>query len=195
LILLTFKRILACVVATSLRSYKRARREYRPPEIDPELEHQAEALLEQLVADHPFGYHPILEWRRLRTTAGLAYYGEGRIVLSSYILNTPERMALTLKHEYAHLMAVMRYGKEGKGHGKPWQECMLELGLKPEIKHDYEVQRNAPRQTVVYRCQRCSKMLVRRRRLPARKHFVHARCGGGLKLEAVRKITEAAEGP
>jgi SprT protein len=136
-------------------------------------------------------YVPKLTWKKLRVTAGVAFYHRKEIVLSSVVLNTHERLENTLRHEYAHLLAVERYGMKGAGHGSAWRQAMRDLGLNPVVHHDYEVQRNSTRQRVVYRCMKCGTLVDRARRLPSRRRYVHANCGGPLKLEAVNPVGAA----
>ena len=137
------------------------------------------------------GYVPKVTWKRLRVTAGIAYYLRGEIALSSLVLIDEERVRLTLTHEYAHLLAVKRHGRKGAGHGPHWRAAMIDLGLEPKVQHNYPVQRNAKQQKVVYRCLKCGSRLDRARRLPRRRKSVHARCGGALKLEAIERIEAA----
>lgn len=155
------------------------------------LDAYAQRLLSQLSQDFPMGYVPKLTWKSLRVTAGIAYYKRGEIALSRLVLDTEERLRITLTHEYAHLLAVHRHGQKGAGHGRHWQQAMRDLGLEPIVKHDYPVQRNATRQKVVYQCVKCGVKLNRARRLPKRRKYVHARCGGGLRLESVERYDAA----
>lgn len=154
-----------------------------------ELREFATSLLDDLCASHPTGYRPKLIWKRLRVTAGTAYYSTGTIALSAIVLHDEARLSVTLRHEYAHLLAFARHGRKGAGHGLAWRTAMRDLGLEPEVRHKYEVQRNKPRQEVEYSCRRCGKSIFRKRRLPARRRYVHANCGGALKLQTVRAIT------
>jgi SprT protein len=151
----------------------------------------AENLLEKLCAAFPLGYSPTLDWRRLRVTAGVAYYKEGRIALSEILLDGEERLRVTLIHEYAHLLAFKRHGRRGVGHGEGWQRAMKDLGMEARVRHTYEVSRNKPRQQVVYRCSKCGQSFTRARRLPKRRKYVHANCGGPLTLQTVQKVTTA----
>jgi len=152
----------------------------------------ASELLRKLCEDHPMGYVPKLTWKKLRVTAGIAFYHRKEIVLSSVVLDTHDRLENTLLHEYAHLLAVERHGMNASGHGTAWKEAMRELGLSPTVHHTYEVQRNSTRQKVVYRCMRCGTRVDRARRLPRRRRYVHANCGGALRLESIDRIGAAA---
>lgn len=153
---------------------------------DAEMVGHAQRELDRLCASHPLGYRPSIEWRPFRTTAGMAYYRRQAIGLGAAVLTTPDRLVDTLVHEYAHLLAFARHGRAGAGHGEPWRRAMIDLGAEPKVHHTYEVTRNAPRQRVVYRCVRCGASIERHRRLPKRGTYVHASCGGGLRLEEVR---------
>lgn len=172
---------------------KKPKRTLRPPEPSPDQAAWACEVLNDLTQRFPLGYTPVVEWRRLRVTAGLAYYQEGRIALSVSLLNDPERLTRTLTHEYAHLLAYVRHGRRGTGHGPAWQKAMRDLGQEPEVRHRYEAPRNAPRQQVVYRCERCGTLIPRRRRLAQKRRYLHAACGGPIRLHAIEKITDAHE--
>jgi SprT protein len=154
--------------------------------LDGGLHAHAEALLADLMCQAPLKRRPKIEWRSYRVTAGVAYYRAGVIGLSKLVLKTPEQLSTTLIHEYAHLLAYERHGRAGAGHGVLWKSVMIELGQDPRRTHNYEVQRNQPRQEVGYRCIRCGITVVRKRRLPKGRRYVHARCGGDLRLSYVR---------
>src|SRR4051812_26152623 len=120
------------------------------------LEAFANGLLLDLCRQFPMGYVPDLIWNpRLRVTAGVAYYKKGAIALSPLVLVTEEKVGITLRHEYAHLLAVQRHGKRGAGHGAAWRQAMKDLGLEPKVTHAYDVPRNKPRQQVSYECMKC----------------------------------------
>jgi predicted SprT family Zn-dependent metalloprotease len=145
--------------------------------------------LVQLCAEFPLGYVPELIWRGYRVTAGLAYYRKGVIGLSTRVLKDETSVVDTLVHEYAHLLAVKRHGTRAAGHGPAWQKAMRDLGQEPKVRHNYEVERNVARQSVTYVCIRCGKSIVRARRLPKRRRYIHANCGGDLRLAKVERIT------
>lgn len=149
--------------------------------------HLANTELDLLCAAFPLGYRPAIEWRSFRTTAGMAYFRRRAIGLGAAVLTTPEKLRDTLVHEYAHLLAFKRAGQAGRGHSGPWRQAMIDLGAEPRVRHTYEVERNAPRQRVIYRCVRCGTAIERRRRLPRSRVYLHASCGGGLKLEAIQR--------
>ena len=160
--------------------------------VPPELRLAAERALAEAVGKFPMGFVPPVHWRNYRVTAGMAYYRTGIIGLSAIVLKTPEQVRETLLHEYAHLLAVKRHGPKAGNHGAPWQQAMLDLGLKPIVRHTMAVERNVPRQRVTYLCLRCGKLIVRNRRLPKRRKYVHLDCGGDLRLHKVESVSSQA---
>ncbi len=160
----------------------------------PPLASYAEEVLCGLCRSHPLGYQPNLVWKNLRVTAGVAYYKQGLIALSLRVLLDEESLRATLTHEYAHLLAYLRHGQKGAGHGEPWRQAMRDLGETPKVRHNYEVERNTPRQQVTYNCLRCGKAIIRARRLPKRRKYIHANCGGDLRLKSIERVTAAACG-
>lgn len=153
------------------------------------LEAFADSLLSELIRQFPLPSRPVLVWKGLRVSAGIAYYRDNRIALSKVLLTDEERVRSTLVHEYAHLLAYHRHGRKAANHGPHWQRAMLDLGEEPKRTHSYEVERNAPRQRVSYRCLKCGKEFVRSRRLPRRRIYVHSNCGGSLRLISIEKTT------
>ncbi|MGV3618095.1 MAG: SprT-like domain-containing protein [Fimbriimonas sp.] len=150
----------------------------------------AEEELARLCALFPLGYVPELQWRPYRVTAGMAYYRLHAIGLSTRVLKDEAAVRETLGHEYAHLLAVARHGTKAANHGPLWQRAMIDLGLEPKVRHTYDVERNRPRQRVTYRCLGCGASIVRSRRLPTKRRYVHVPCGGDLRLESVAPAQE-----
>ena len=134
-------------------------------------------------------YRPVIVWKGYRVTAGMAYFRTGIIGLSRTVLQTEEAVRVTLLHEYAHLLAVHRSGARAKGHGPAWRRAMADLGLEPKVRHNYEVQRNEPRQRVSYRCVRCGAILYRKKKLPRHRKYMHLNCGGDIRLVHVARVT------
>lgn len=163
--------------------------------VTPELQIQAEAMLDELMRAHPLKARPKLIWKSLRVTAGLAYYRHNAIGLSKNLLVDETRLRSTLVHEYAHLIAIERHGQKAAGHGPYWKRAMADLGAPPERTHRYEVQRNARHQQVTYVCVRCGAQILRSRRLPRSRKYVHVDCGGGLRLMSVEIVTNGAAVP
>lgn len=155
----------------------------------PDLKAFAEQLLLETCNSHPMGYIPTLEWRRMPVTAGLAIYSKRTIALSHILMTEPDRVRITLLHEYAHLLAFHRAGRKGAGHGPAWRQAMQDLGLDPKVRHNYEVKRNKLRQEVVYHCKKCGTEIVRRRRLSMRRRYYHSECGGQIAFQVIRSVT------
>lgn len=153
------------------------------------LAKMASDLLLDLMREHPLAYVPTLEWKNFRVTAGMAYYRVGKIALSRHVIQDETSLVTTLKHEYAHLLAFVRYGKLGIGHGAGWQQAMRDLGLEPKVRHNFEVSRNKARQRVIYECQRCLQLIVRARKFPGRRRYLHVACGGAIRLKRVEAVT------
>lgn len=147
------------------------------------------AELDRLCALFPLGYRPTILWKPYRVTAGVAYYRHGAIGLSTRVLTDEAAVRDTLLHEYAHLLAFYRAGQRGAGHGAPWKQAMRDLGQEPKVRHNYAVERNTPRQQVTYQCVRCGQPIVRNRRLPKKRRYLHATCGGDLRLIRVERVT------
>ena len=133
------------------------------------------------------GYVPSLKWKGLRVTAGMAYYELRMIGLSHRVLKTEDQVRRTLIHEYAHLLAVARQGVKGKGHGAAWQKAMLDLGETPEVRHNYEVERNNRKQIVLYRCSRCGAIIQKSRKFPKGRRYMHIKCGGAIVLHRTQQ--------
>ena len=158
----------------------------------PELKLRAEEILNDLEVRFPLGYRPQILWKALRVSAGMAYYRQKSIGLSTRLITDEERLYDTLLHEYAHLLAVVRYGIRGAGHSAGWKEAMRDLGLSPVVRHKYEVERNGKKQQVIYQCARCKEQFVRVRRLAKNKRYYHVNCGGQIKFIRV-EFTEPSQ--
>jgi predicted SprT family Zn-dependent metalloprotease len=150
----------------------------------------AAELLDDLCARFPMGYKPKLIWKNLRVTAGIAYYDRGAIALSRLLLIDEARVRDTLCHEYAHLLAVHRRGRVAAGHGKHWKQAMADIGAPARIYHSFPAQRNQKRQQVGYRCERCGAVIVRWRRLPHNRRYVHTKCGGQVSFQWVKPVNK-----
>lgn len=152
------------------------------------LAEYAEGQLDILCSTHPIGYRPVIRWKNLRVTAGIAYIRGQAIGLSRLVLTDEASLRETLVHEYAHLLAVHRHGAQGGGHGEPWRQAMRDLGAPPIVHHRFEVARNQPRQAVTYECLKCGRLIERSRRLPRRRKYLHSSCGGEIRLKSVARL-------
>lgn len=115
---------------------------------------------------------------------------EGRILLSANLLDSFEKVEDTVKHEYAHLLAVARHGWRGRGHGAAWRKAMRELGLSPDVHHNYECRRNQTHQVVKYRCVKCGAIIERKRKFPRGKRYEHLNCGGAIHFHSIEPVIQ-----
>lgn len=55
-------------------------------------------------------------------------------------LNTENFLVDTVAHELAHVADIVLYPKRRSGHGPSWKRIMRDLGLEPEVYHDYKTE-------------------------------------------------------
>ena len=161
---------------------------------DPLFNQYALNLLKILSYNFPLGYSPKLEWRNLRTSAGMASDQEGMILLSIPILDSMDKLEDTVRHEFAHLLAVARHGKRARGHGPEWRKAMFDLGRTPDVHHQYDCQRNRSHQVVRYQCQRCGEIIEKKRRFPRGRQYQHIHCGGLIRFHSTLSVMEVVPG-
>lgn len=83
---------------------------------------------------------------RLRTTAGRAFYREGRIELNPSLLATsPKDLDDVLVHEAAHVAVFRLFGEHGAAHGRHWRGLMRLAGVRPDVTHDLPVPKSVRR--------------------------------------------------
>lgn len=126
-----------------------------------------------------------VEWQPLPVTAGVAKWEGFRIVLSSRLLTTEQRVWDTVLHEYAHLAVFEQRGLKAKPHGAEWKDAMAILGQPPEVTHDYECARVRRRRRYVCVCNVCNEEIRRMRPLKAGCAYRHVGCGGLIRMERV----------
>src|SRR5262249_60660810 len=76
-----------------------------------------------------------VEWnRRLKTAAGRADYRQKVISLNPRLMNYPEEIDRTLRHELAHFVAQFREKSRRRisPHGAEWQQACRDLGIAGE---------------------------------------------------------------
>lgn len=142
------------------------------------LKVEADALLDQMLAVYPIGYRPKIIWRKMPISAGKAYFDRGQIGLSTVLITDSLRLQDTLVHEFAHLLAFYRHGRAGTGHGHAWRQAMSDLGAKPEVYHQYPVERRRQERNLVYKCRKCGVAFSRARPLKRGFQYTHRNCGG-----------------
>jgi SprT protein len=88
---------------------------------------------------------------RLRTTAGRAWFAEGKVEFASKIYenNVEQFLEDTVPHEFAHIVANRVYGSTG--HDNYWKQVVAALGSSSTRCHSYEV-KSTKAKTYKYRC-------------------------------------------
>jgi predicted SprT family Zn-dependent metalloprotease len=112
-----------------------------------------------------------IEWNsRLQTAAGRADYRQKIISLNPRLVEHPEEIDRTLRHELAHMIAQFRAGRRRiSPHGPQWQQACTDLGIAGEKRcHTlpFPAKRYAPR--FIYRCPNCRRDFPRVRKLKRR---------------------------
>jgi len=109
-----------------------------------------------------------VEWNsRLQTAAGRAHYRDKLISLNPRLVEHPEEIDRTLRHELAHILAQFRAGRRQiSPHGPEWEQACRDLGIageKPCHTLPFQAKRYAPR--FIYRCPNCRRDFPRVRKL------------------------------
>jgi SprT protein len=109
-----------------------------------------------------------VEWNsRLKTAAGRADYRQKLISLNPRLVEHPEEIDRTLRHELAHFLAQFRAGRRRiSPHGPQWQQACCDLGIGGEKRcHTlpFPAKRCAPR--FIYRCPNCRRDFPRVRKI------------------------------
>jgi len=109
-----------------------------------------------------------VEWNpRLKTAAGRADYCQKLISLNPRLVEHPEEIDRTLRHELAHFLAQFRAGRRRLSpHGSEWQQACRDLGIAGEKRcHTlpFPTKRHTPR--FIYRCPNCRRDFPRVRKI------------------------------
>jgi len=109
-----------------------------------------------------------VEWNsRLQTAAGRADYRNKLISVNPGLVEHPEEIDRTLRHELAHILAQFRAGRRRiSPHGLEWQQACRDLGIAGEKRcHTlpFQAKRYAPR--FIYHCPNCGRDFPRVRKL------------------------------
>jgi len=109
-----------------------------------------------------------IEWNsRLQTAAGRADYRQKLISLNPRLVEHPEEIDRTLRHELAHFLAQFRAGRRRiSPHGPEWHQACRDLGIAGEKRcHTlpFPAKRHTPR--FIYRCPNCRRDFPRVRKL------------------------------
>jgi SprT protein len=109
-----------------------------------------------------------VEWNsRLKTAAGRADYRQKLISLNPRLVEHPEEIDRTLRHELAHFLAQFRAGRRRiSPHGPEWQQACRDLGIAGENRCHalpFPAKRHPPR--FIYRCPNCRRDFPRVRKI------------------------------
>ena len=109
-----------------------------------------------------------VEWNsRLKTAAGRADYRWKSISLNPRLVEHPDEIDRTLRHELAHFLAQFRAGRRRiSPHGSEWQQACRDLGIAGEKRcHTlpFPPKRYTPR--FIYRCPNCRRDFHRVRKI------------------------------
>jgi SprT protein len=134
---------------------------------DAVLETKARELLRSLGAKR-LAINLRVVWNsRLQTAAGRADYRQKLISLNPRLVEHPEEIDRTLRHELAHFLARFRAGRRRiLPHGPEWQQACRDLGIAGEKRcHTlpFPAKRHTPR--FIYRCPNCRRDFPRVRKL------------------------------
>jgi SprT protein len=108
-----------------------------------------------------------VEWNsRLKTAAGRADYHEKLISLNPRLIEHPNEIDRTLRHELAHFLGQFRAGRRRiSPHGTEWQRACVDLGIADEKRcHNLPFPARTYAAQFVYRCPNCSQEFPRVRR-------------------------------
>ena len=132
-----------------------------------DLETSARELLRSLGAGRIAGELRV-EWNpRLKTAAGRADYREKLISLNPRLIEHPNEIDRTLRHELAHILAQFRAGRlKVLPHGSEWQQACVDLGIADEKRcHNLPFPARTYAARFIYRCPNCRQEFARVRRV------------------------------
>jgi predicted SprT family Zn-dependent metalloprotease len=77
------------------------------------------------------------DFESCKRSLGRCHYNLKKITLSKWYaeLNEEDDVEDTILHEIAHALSFIRYGRDGKGHGRLWKLVCGEIGASPERVH------------------------------------------------------------
>ena len=109
-----------------------------------------------------------VEWNsRLKTTAGRADYRRKLISLNPRLLEHPDEIDRTLRHELAHILAQFHAGRRRiLPHGDEWRTACRDLGIADEKRcHTLPFPASARARRYLYKCPNCKRDFHRVRRI------------------------------
>jgi len=117
--------------------------------------------------------------KRLRSTAGRAFYQDLRIELNPRLVTiSADELHRTLLHELAHLVAFVRNTpRKIAPHGEEWRAACRDLGIPNEkVTHDLPLPVRSTSRKWHYSCPHCHQLVTRVRRIKRRWIACHACC-------------------
>jgi len=117
--------------------------------------------------------------KRMRSTAGRAYYQELKIELNPKLAAiSADELHRTLLHELAHLVAHVRNAsRKIAPHGVEWREACRDLGIPNEkVTHDLPLPVRKQARNWHYTCAHCKEVVTRVRRVKGRWLACHSCC-------------------
>jgi SprT protein len=109
-----------------------------------------------------------VEWNpRLKTAVGRADYHEKLISLNPRLIEHPNEIDRTLRHELAHILAQFRAGRRRiRPHGGEWRQACVDLRIADEKRcHNLPFPARTFAARFVYRCPNCRQEFPRVRRV------------------------------
>lgn len=135
---------------------------------DEELTSQCVEALELLGLDRLASQVQVVWNKRMRTTAGRAFWPHAIIELNPKLSEiAPEEVQRTLLHELAHLVAYARAGRRRiSAHGREWQQACIDLGIPGEkATHALPLPGRTMRKKWRYACRSCGEGFDRVRKM------------------------------
>lgn len=136
--------------------------------VDRALTEQCAGLLEGLGMEDLAGRVVVVWNRRMRTTAGRAFWPEGKIELNPKLEElAPDEVEVTMLHELAHLLAYARAGRRRiAAHGREWRQACADLGIPGErATHSLPLPGRKMKRRWRYTCPVCGEGFDRVRRM------------------------------
>lgn len=102
--------------------------------VDNDLTRQCSLLIQKWGYEKLAGIIVVAWNARMRSTAGRAFWPDGRIELNPKLIDfSAEEVHNTMLHELAHLLAYARAGRKRiKAHGMEWRQACCDLGIPNE---------------------------------------------------------------
>ena len=135
---------------------------------DEEMTQECRRLLAELLLDELASKTTVLWNRRMRTTAGRAFWPDARIEINPKLKEiAADEIRRTMLHELAHLVAYERSGRRRiDAHGAEWRQACGDLGIAGErATHSLPLRGRKMKRKWRYRCPVCGDEFDRVRRM------------------------------